>query len=200
VWRQLRSVSLHCNRKTERSGCVMGRECWDATASLFNYVWVEPPHRNRHQCAKSWGCGGKAPLDRSRPRRWTPPRSRPFSFAEPIKLYTTAARNRPARCRSLHNPFALPAALLRPHMVNPRKLSGTYSNVSATSSVSLRNSPPQSGHAECFGICVWICRGRCSGNGRRTGFGFCCGLWSPRLSAGLPRKVSMSGIRERIRM
>jgi hypothetical protein len=28
VWRQGRSVSVHCNRKTERSGCVMGRECW----------------------------------------------------------------------------------------------------------------------------------------------------------------------------
>jgi hypothetical protein len=28
VWRQRRSVSLHCNRKTERYGCLMGRECW----------------------------------------------------------------------------------------------------------------------------------------------------------------------------
>jgi hypothetical protein len=28
VWCQRCSVSLHCNRKTERSGCVMRRECW----------------------------------------------------------------------------------------------------------------------------------------------------------------------------
>jgi len=30
-------------------------------ASLFHYLWVESPHRDRHQSAKSWGCGGKAP-------------------------------------------------------------------------------------------------------------------------------------------
>ena len=28
VWRPRRSVWLHCNRKTERSGCWMGREFW----------------------------------------------------------------------------------------------------------------------------------------------------------------------------
>jgi hypothetical protein len=28
VWRQRRSVWLHCNRKTERSGCLIGREGW----------------------------------------------------------------------------------------------------------------------------------------------------------------------------
>jgi hypothetical protein len=28
MWRQRRSISLHCNQKTERSGCLMGRECW----------------------------------------------------------------------------------------------------------------------------------------------------------------------------
>jgi hypothetical protein len=30
-------------------------------ASLFHYLWVESPHRDRQQSAKSWGCGGKAP-------------------------------------------------------------------------------------------------------------------------------------------
>jgi hypothetical protein len=28
VWRRRRSISLHCNRKTERSGCLMEKECW----------------------------------------------------------------------------------------------------------------------------------------------------------------------------
>ena len=33
----------------------------DATASPFRYLARETPNRERHQSAKSWGCGGKAP-------------------------------------------------------------------------------------------------------------------------------------------
>ena len=33
----------------------------DAAASPFRYLLAETPYRERHQSAKSWGCGGKAP-------------------------------------------------------------------------------------------------------------------------------------------
>ena len=47
---------------------------------------------------------------------------------------------------------------------------GTYSSISETSSPRCFSSPPQSGHAVCFGGYVRISRGRCSGSGRRAGF------------------------------
>ena len=33
----------------------------DATASSFGYLLAETPYRERHQSAKPWGFGGKAP-------------------------------------------------------------------------------------------------------------------------------------------
>ena len=41
----------------------------DATASPFRYLAGETPYRERHQSAKSWGCGGKAPTSISGRRR-----------------------------------------------------------------------------------------------------------------------------------
>ena len=40
----------------------LDRSRGDATASLFHQESVKSPHRDRHLSAKSWGCGGNAPV------------------------------------------------------------------------------------------------------------------------------------------
>ena len=50
------------------------------------------------------------------------------------------------------------------------KCSGTYFRVSEASSPRDFNSPPQSGHASCFGRILRVSRGRCAGSGRRADF------------------------------
>src|SRR3984885_9824803 len=62
-------ASTTLSRQPERRLSGLDRSRGDATASLFNYVSVEPPHRDRHQSAKSWGLRGQSPC------RWSPPRA-----------------------------------------------------------------------------------------------------------------------------
>jgi hypothetical protein len=39
----------------------LDRSRGDVAASPFRYLLAVTPYRERHQSAKSWGCGGKAP-------------------------------------------------------------------------------------------------------------------------------------------
>ena len=60
------------------------------------------------------------------------------------------------------------ASLIRTCRITSNR-DGMRSNTSETSSPNLCSSPPQSGHAFCFGRWVRISRGRCAGSGRRAG-------------------------------
>jgi transposase len=51
------AVVTHDSAPTQWPRSIQG----DAAASPFRYLRAEPSNRERHQCAKSWGCGGKPP-------------------------------------------------------------------------------------------------------------------------------------------
>jgi len=73
LWRRRCSIWLHCNRKTERSGCVMGRQCrvvssgggFAPTPPGFGAV-VPLPMRGLYPRVIKKGCRS-IPLNRSRP-------------------------------------------------------------------------------------------------------------------------------------
>jgi hypothetical protein len=48
-------------KQPERRLRGLDRSRGDATASPFRCLLAQTPYRERHQSAKSWGCGGKAP-------------------------------------------------------------------------------------------------------------------------------------------
>ena len=63
LWSRRHSVSLDCNRKTERSGCVMGRKAWAvpsdggfAPAPPGFIAWVPVPMRGLDQHLVEKGC------------------------------------------------------------------------------------------------------------------------------------------------
>jgi hypothetical protein len=101
VWRRHCSVSLHCNRKTERSGCVMGRECW-VVSSGGGFAPAPPgfgalvpvPMRGLYPHVIKKGCSGIPPRSVEAPESalgLLP--SRALSSAQ-FALIITAARRR----------------------------------------------------------------------------------------------------------
>jgi len=69
VWRQRGCVSLHCNRKTERSGCLMERERWVVSSGGGGFAPAPPgfgalvpvPMRGIYPQVIKKGCSGIPP-------------------------------------------------------------------------------------------------------------------------------------------